>query len=179
MEHRSQKAGADFLPAVLQRCEPVAVIEPSVAALTRATLKGNSDTPTATEPPDSSLEFVARHVGASHRSVRFSRLHDRAGRRRRARRGQHLRGSVRRLEARRPQSLVGHRLQPSEPRRRGLRPPLWPHRRDVRDDGLARRHLEIWAAPGGGLCGARRAPSARMDRRLPELALFGAGLQGR
>ena len=37
-------------------------------------------------------------------------------RRRRARRGQHLRGPARGLEARRPQSLVGHRLQPPEPR---------------------------------------------------------------
>jgi hypothetical protein len=31
----------------------------------------------------------------------------------------------------------------------------------------------------GGLCRPRRAPSAGVDRRLPELALFGAGLQGR
>ena len=31
---------------------------------------------------------------------------------------------------------------------------------------------------GSGLCPAGRASSARVDRRLPELALFGAGLQG-
>jgi hypothetical protein len=72
MEHRGQKAGADFLPTVLQRGEPVAVIEPSVTALTRATIKGDGYAPTATELPDSSLEFVARHIGASHRPVRFS-----------------------------------------------------------------------------------------------------------
>ena len=40
----------------------------------------------------------------------------RAGRRRRARRGQRLRGHARRLEARRAQRLVGDRLQPPEPR---------------------------------------------------------------
>src|SRR5215472_8798781 len=100
MEHCGQKARADFLPAVLQRCEPVAVIEPSVTALTRATIKGDGHAATATEPPDSPLEFVPRHVGASYRSVRSSRPDDLAGRRRRARRGQHLRGPARRLEAR-------------------------------------------------------------------------------
>jgi hypothetical protein len=43
-----------------------------VTALTRATIKRDGDAPTATEPPDSSLEFVAGHIGASHRSVRCS-----------------------------------------------------------------------------------------------------------
>ena len=68
---------------------------------------------------------------------------DRARRRRRARRGQHLRGAARRLEARCPQSLVDHRLQPPEPRRGRLRPAVRPHRRAVRDVRLARRHAEI------------------------------------
>ncbi len=81
---------------------------------------------------------------------------DRARRRCRTRRGQYLRGIARRLEARRPQSLVGNRLQPPEPRRGGFRPAVRPHRRDVRDDGLARRHAEIRAAPGSGLRPARR-----------------------
>ena len=49
---------------------------------------------------------------------------DRPGRRRRARRGQRLRGPPRRLEARRPQRLVDHRLQPPEPRQRGRGPAL-------------------------------------------------------
>ena len=43
-------------------------------------------------------------------------------------------------------------------------------------DGLARRHAEIRAAAGSRLCPPRRRASARVDRRLPELALFGAGL---
>ena len=46
---------------------------------------------------------------------------DRAGRRRRDGRGQHLRGAAGRLEARPAQHLVGGRLQPPEPRRRGAR----------------------------------------------------------
>ena len=70
--------------------------------------------------------------GAGRRQA-ADRPHGGAGRRRRARRGQHLRGAARGLEARRPQPLVGHRLQSPEPRRRGHRPPVRPHRRDVRD----------------------------------------------
>ena len=46
---------------------------------------------------------------------------DRAGRRRRDGRGQHLRGAAGGLEARPAQHLVGRRLQPPEPRRRGAR----------------------------------------------------------
>ncbi len=105
--------------------------------------------------------------------------HDRAGRRRRTRRGQYFRGVARRLEARCAQSLVDHRLQPPEPRRGRVRPAVRPHRRDVRDVRLARRHAEIRQVAAGGLRAARRRAAARMDRRLPELALFGAGLQGR
>jgi pyruvate dehydrogenase complex dehydrogenase (E1) component len=40
------------------------------------------------------------------------------------RRGQHLRGAARRLEAGRAQLLVDHRLQPPEPRRGGARRPV-------------------------------------------------------
>ena len=49
---------------------------------------------------------------------------DRAHGRCRARRRQRVRGAARRLEARRAQSLVDHRLQPPEPRRRRQRPPV-------------------------------------------------------
>ena len=52
------------------------------------------------------------------------RPNDRARPGRRSRRGQHLREAARRLEARCPQPLVGHRLQPPEPRRGGFRWPL-------------------------------------------------------
>ncbi len=51
------------------------------------------------------------------RSAVGRRPDDRARRRRRVRRRQHLRGDARGLEARRPQSVVDHRLQPPEPRR--------------------------------------------------------------
>ncbi len=107
-------------------------------------------------------DYVRLKAAGLDRSA--ARPHDRARRRRRARRGQYLRGLARRLEARCPQPLVGHRLQPPEPRRRGLGPALRPHRRALRDDGLARRHLEIRPAAGNGLCPAGRAPFARMDR---------------
>ena len=105
--------------------------------------------------------------------------HGGAGRRRRARRGQHLRGAARRLEARRPEPVVGDRLQPPEPRRRGQRPAVRPHRRDVRAGRLAGRDAEVRQAAGDRLRPARRRASAAMDRRLPQLALLGAGLQGR
>ena len=49
------------------------------------------------------------------------RADDRAGRRRRDGRGQYLRGAAGGLEARPAQHLVGGRLQPPEPRRRGAR----------------------------------------------------------
>ena len=107
------------------------------------------------------------------------RTHGGAGRRRRARRGQHLRGAARRLEARRPEPVVGDRLQSPEPRRRGQRPPVRPDRRDVRAGRLAGGHAEIRQAAGDGLRPARRRSPAAMDRRLPQLALLGAGLQGR
>ena len=119
---------------------------------------------------------AAQRAGPDRRPARPD---DRPRRRRRARRGQHLRGAARGLEARCPQSLVGHRLQPPEPRRGRVGSAVRPHRRDVRDDGLARRDAEVRAASRGGLRPAGRPSSARVDRRLPQLALFGAGLQGR
>ncbi len=55
---------------------------------------------------------------------RARRPHDRARRRCRTRRGQYLRSIARRLETRRPQSVVGHRLQSPEPRCGGFRSSL-------------------------------------------------------
>ena len=107
------------------------------------------------------------------------RPHDRHRRRCRARRGQHPRGADRNLEARHPQHLVDHRLQPPEPRRRHQRSPVRGHREPVQGGRLARRHAEIRQAAGGGLPAPRRRGAAAMDRRLPQLALFRARLQGR
>ncbi len=45
--------------------------------------------------------------------------------------------------------------------------------------GWRRGHAEIRQAARGGLRPARRRPAAGLDRRLPQLALLGAGLQGR
>ena len=83
------------------------------------------------------------------------RPHDRAAGRRRARRGQHLRGAARRLEARRPQPLVDHRLQPPEPRR-VVSDRLFGRIDACSSDGLARRDAEIRAPAAGGLRPARR-----------------------
>jgi hypothetical protein len=108
-----------------------------------------------------------------------ARPHGGGGRRRRARRGQCLRGHARGLEARCTQSLVGDRLQPPEPRRRGQRPAVQPHRRAVQHHGLARRHPQIRQEARGRLCRARWRGAARVDRCLPQFALLGAGVQGR
>ena len=107
------------------------------------------------------------------------RPHDRAGRRRRARRRQHLRGAARRLEAGPAQLLVDHRLQPPEPRRRGARRPVGALRATVQEFRLGRRHPEIRLAAAGGLQGAGRRQAQGLDRQLPEPALLGAGLPGR
>ena len=100
-------------------------------------------------------------------------------RRRGTRRGQHLRGVARGLEARRPQSLVDHRLQPPEPRFRGARPAVRPHRGPVPRHGLERRHHQIRPQAGSRLRARGRRGVARLDRRLPELAVFRADLPGR
>ena len=120
--------------------------------------------------------LAASRDGAERRAARPD---DRAGRRRGTRRGQHLRGVVRGLEARCPQSVVDHRLQPSESRRGCLRSAVRSNRRVVRVGRLARRHPQIRPQARGGVCAARRSTSARMDRRLPQFALLGAGLQRR
>ena len=77
------------------------------------------------------------------------RPHDRAGRRRRARRGQHLRGDARRLEAGPAQLLVDHRLQPPEPRRRGARRAVGALRAAVQELRLGRGDPEIRLAAAG------------------------------
>ena len=46
-------------------------------------------------------------------------------------------------------------------------------------DGLAGPHAQIRQAARGGVRRAGRRRAARVDRRLPQLALFGAHLQGR
>ena len=56
MQHRAEKAWTDFLLAVLQRREPLAAIEPPVATLAGATIKGNRYPAIATEPSDLSLD---------------------------------------------------------------------------------------------------------------------------
>ena len=107
------------------------------------------------------------------------RAHDRARRRRRARRRQYLRGAARRLEAGPAQLLVDHRLQPAEPRCRGARGPVGTLRAAVQEFRLGRRHPEIRLAAAGRVQGAGRRALARMDRQLPEPALFGAGVRRR
>ena len=94
--------------------------------------------------------------------------------RRRARRGQHLRGAAGRLEARRPRFLVDHRLQPPKPRQRGARPAVRPHRRPVPRHGLERASRSNTAAswrPRSRARAARRcaagsttAPTASIPR---------------
>ena len=77
------------------------------------------------------------------------RPHDRADRRRRARRGQHLRSHARRLEAGPAQLLVDHRLQPPEPRRRRARRPVGALRAAVQEFRLGRGDPEIRLAAAG------------------------------
>ena len=100
-------------------------------------------------------------------------------RRCRAGRGQYLRGVAGGLEARRPQCLVDHRLQPPEPRLRRARPAVRPHRGPVPRHGLERRHHQIRPQAGGRLRARGRRGAAPLDRRLPELALLRADLPGR
>ncbi len=51
--------------------------------------------------------------------------------------------------------------------------------RDLPRHGLARRHAEVRPAARAGVRPARRRRAARLDRRVSELAVLGAGLQGR
>ena len=88
------------------------------------------------------------------------RPHDRAGRRRRARRRQYLRSDARRLEAGPPQLLVDHRLQPAEPRCGDPRRPVGALRGAVPQFRLGRRDPQIRLAARGGVPRAgRRAPA--------------------
>ena len=105
--------------------------------------------------------------------------HGRPRRRRRDGRGQHLRGAARRLEAGRPQPLVGGRLQPPEPRRGDPRGPLGQARDALRQLRLGRRRPPPRPPPGGRLRRARRRAPPRLDRGLPEPALFRPHLPGR
>ena len=107
------------------------------------------------------------------------RPHDRAGRRRRARRRQHFRGHPRRLEAGAPQLLVDHRLQPAEPRRGHPRGPVGALPGAVRSVRLGRRDPQIRLAAAAGVPRARRRAAARLDRQLPEPALLRTRLSGR
>ena len=110
---------------------------------------------------------------------RARRPHGRAGRRRRTRRGQHLRGDARRLEAGPAQLLVDHRLQPAEPRCGRARRAVGALRTLVQEFRLGRGDPEIRLAAAGGVPRTGRRAPAPMDRRLPEPALFGAVVPGR
>ena len=85
--------------------------------------------------------------------------HDRAGRRRRDGRGQHLRGAARGLEARPAQHLVDRRLQPPEPRCRRARRPVGEIRDHVPQFRLGRGDREIRPADA-----ARPSPSPAARR---------------
>ena len=104
---------------------------------------------------------------------------DRAGRRRRDGRGQHLRGAAGRLEARPAQHLVGGRLQPPEPGRRGARRAVGEVRDHVPQFRLGRGDREIRPADAGGVRGSRRRGAEALDRQLPEPALCRAVFPGR
>ncbi len=104
---------------------------------------------------------------------------DRAGRRRRDGRGQHLRGIAGGLEARAAQHLVGGRLQPPKPRCRGARRAVGEIRIHVPQFRLGRGDREIRQIDAGCLRRARRRGAEEMDRCLSEPALRGAVLPGR
>ena len=89
------------------------------------------------------------------------RAHDLAGRRRRARRRQYLRGAAGRLEAAPAQLLVDRRLQPPEPRRRGARGPVGALPAAVPELRLGRGDRQIRLAAAGRLQGAGRRQAAR------------------
>ncbi len=99
--------------------------------------------------------------------------------RRRTGRGQYLRGAAGRLEARHPQRLVDHRLQPPEPGFGGARPAVRPHRGPVPRHGLERGDDEIRPSPAGRLRPRGRRGIAPLDRRLPQQPVLGPDLPGR
>ncbi len=102
-----------------------------------------------------------------------------AARRRRVRRGQHLRGDARGMETRCPQCLVDRRLQPPESRCGRARSAVRAHGLDLPRHGMERRHAEIRPAARGGVRAPRRRCPARLDRRVPERTIFGPGVPGR
>ena len=107
------------------------------------------------------------------------RPHDRAGRRRRTRRGQHLRGDPRRLEAGSAQLLVGHRLQSPKPRRGDPRRLVGALRGAVPGLRLGRGHSQIRLSAERGVPRTGRRTVAPVDRQLPEPALLRARVPGR
>jgi pyruvate dehydrogenase E1 component len=102
--------------------------------------------------------LVQDYVSAHGWLAGGGRPHGRAGRRCRDGRGQHLRGAARGLEARPAQHLVGGRLQPPEPRRRGARGPVGAFEKMFRNFGWDVVILKH------GCCNRRPSPS-RAARR--------------
>ena len=122
-------------------------------------------------------DYVRAHGWGARPS---GRPHDRAGRRRRARRRQHLRGDARGLEAGPAQLLVDHRLQPAEPRRGDPRGPVGALRGAVPGVRLGRRDPQVRLAAAGRRSASPAAKRLRaLDRQVPEPALLGAGVPGR
>jgi hypothetical protein len=72
-EHRAEQAGADLLPAILQRRKPIAVVEPSMAAFPMAAIERNDNSTFPTDLLDFASKFIAGHDLISHISVRISR----------------------------------------------------------------------------------------------------------
>src|SRR6267154_525087 len=147
--------------------------------------KGAQSYPSRTKDVDD-VDFSTGSVGLGVAQTLFSsltqdyvRAHGGAGGRRRARRGQHLRGHAGRLEAGPAQLLVGDRLQSPEPRRGGARGIVGTLRKAVSRLRLGRRHPEARLAAAGRLRGTGRRAPARLDRQLPQPALFGPGVPGR
>ena len=101
----------------------------------------------------------------------------RADRRRRARRGQHLRSPDRGLQARRPQPVVDRRLQSPEPRRDQRRPHVRAVRRDFPELRLARRRAALRQAPAGRARQQCRSSKSWFET-LPNAELVGAPLSG-
>ena len=97
------------------------------------------------------------YVRAHFPSRQAGRPHDRAGRRRRDGRGQHLRGDARGLEAGPAQLLVDHRLQPPEPRRGDPRGPVGALRGAVQGVRLGRGDRQVRLAAGGRVPASRAA----------------------
>jgi hypothetical protein len=68
-----EEAGTDLLLTILQGREPVTVIEAPMTALATTVIERDWYTPSATQLPDSSLEFAPSHYVISHIYVRYAR----------------------------------------------------------------------------------------------------------